>query len=153
MDRYGLQWLVCMFVVHCQSGWVLWALWSRSSLAKVHVDKPGCKWLNQYSCPCVALWVWIPLYPQANTRISPPPLLPANCSLSKSLSCLSILSTATCEPQRRRSVQDLPGISSESSQVRHSQILEMNGRGSAQYYFLMITVTSETRNLNLSNLN
>uniref|UniRef100_A0A3Q4BIW6 Mitogen-activated protein kinase kinase kinase 7 n=1 Tax=Mola mola TaxID=94237 RepID=A0A3Q4BIW6_MOLML len=28
---------------------------------------------------------------------------------------------ATCEPQRRRSVQDLPGISTETSQVRHTQ--------------------------------
>uniref|UniRef100_A0A8C3A6Q7 Mitogen-activated protein kinase kinase kinase 7 n=2 Tax=Perciformes TaxID=8111 RepID=A0A8C3A6Q7_CYCLU len=30
-----------------------------------------------------------------------------------------IVVTATCDPQRRRSVQDLPGICTESSQVRH----------------------------------
>uniref|UniRef100_A0A671UAW2 Mitogen-activated protein kinase kinase kinase 7 n=1 Tax=Sparus aurata TaxID=8175 RepID=A0A671UAW2_SPAAU len=35
-----------------------------------------------------------------------------------------IVVTASCEPQRRRSVQDLPGIGTESSQVRNSQTLE-----------------------------
>uniref|UniRef100_A0A668RRM4 Mitogen-activated protein kinase kinase kinase 7 n=1 Tax=Oreochromis aureus TaxID=47969 RepID=A0A668RRM4_OREAU len=32
-----------------------------------------------------------------------------------------IVVTASCDPQRRRSVQDLPGIGTESSQVRHMQ--------------------------------
>lgn len=35
------------------------------------------------------------------------------------LSCVSFLSTATCEPQRRRSVQDLPGISTEHRESNH----------------------------------
>uniref|UniRef100_A0A8D2ZKI2 Mitogen-activated protein kinase kinase kinase 7 n=1 Tax=Scophthalmus maximus TaxID=52904 RepID=A0A8D2ZKI2_SCOMX len=53
-----------------------------------------------------------------------------------------IVITATCEPQRRRSVQDLPGISSESSQVRHIPILDMNGSSST--VLLMIRLTSGT---------
>ncbi|KAI3364297.1 hypothetical protein L3Q82_010818 [Scortum barcoo] len=54
--------------------------------------------------------------PQANMGINLLSSLSANSSGSHSFSSLSILSTATCEPQRRRSVQDLPGIGTESSQ-------------------------------------
>ena len=56
--------------------------------------------------------------------------------LSSVCPCPSILSTATCEPQRRRSVQDLPGIGTESSQVSHSHKPDMNGRGSMQLHVL-----------------
>lgn len=62
--------------------------------------------------------------PQVNMGTSLPPLLFTNSAGSYSSPSLSILSTASCEPQRRRSVQDLPGIGTESSQVRNSQTLE-----------------------------
>uniref|UniRef100_A0A8D3E1L9 Mitogen-activated protein kinase kinase kinase 7 n=1 Tax=Scophthalmus maximus TaxID=52904 RepID=A0A8D3E1L9_SCOMX len=53
---------------------------------------------------------------------------------------------ATCEPQRRRSVQDLPGISSESSQVRHIPILDMNGSSSTPSRSLLFSDTNGSDN-------
>lgn len=100
---------VCMFAVHCPCGGMLLALWSCCSHATAHVDRPGPTGLHQCSCPCDARW--------ANMGTNLPPSLSA-ISTALTLCPLFILSTATCEPQRRRSVQDLPGICSESSQVR-----------------------------------
>uniref|UniRef100_A0A3Q3WWE1 Mitogen-activated protein kinase kinase kinase 7 n=1 Tax=Mola mola TaxID=94237 RepID=A0A3Q3WWE1_MOLML len=45
---------------------------------------------------------------------------------------------ATCEPQRRRSVQDLPGISTETSQVRHTQTEKVSVRGPVEINSLMM---------------
>lgn len=107
---------VFVFVVHCQWSWEMLGLWSLSNHSCCQARILGVKsvQLSQFGLDI----------PQVYMGTSLPPLLFTNSAGSYSSPSLSILSTASCEPQRRRSVQDLPGIGTESSQVRNSQTLE-----------------------------
>lgn len=82
-------------------------------------DAPRHRGLNQCHLSSVCQSVLVNAGTNLLTSLS------AVSSVSHSFPPLSILSTATCEPQRRRSVQDLPGICTESNQVGYSQLLEM----------------------------
>lgn len=117
--------------VSVKVGGITAALWSRYGHAIAHVDRPGSRGLNLCSCPGSVDWTPPHPTPQAGRQatdkspwnclwvslMSPPPLFLFSISPFR-----SILSTASCEAQRRRSVQDLPGICTESSQVRCSAV-------------------------------
>ena len=120
-------WVLCdvyvcvfLFVVHCQWICEILVLWLLSNHTCCQARILGVKSVQMSQCGFDI--------PKVYNGTSLPPSPFTNSAGSHSSPSLSILSTASCEPQRRRSVQDLPGIGTESSQVRNSQTLE-SGRG------------------------